>query len=163
MKHDDVSMIGVVSDTHGLLRPEVLSVLADCDLILHAGDVGDRSVLERLGSIADVVAVRGNTDLGAWGRTLGRTEAVAINGRWCFLLHDLMDLDLDPATAGFSLVIHGHLHEPRIEERRGVLFLNPGSAGPQRSGRPTTVARIRVESGIFQPEIVDLLAERSSE
>jgi putative phosphoesterase len=148
--------IGVISDTHGLLRPEALRALAGADLIVHAGDVGSPDVLEALRAIAPVVAVRGNNDRGPWAAALAETEVVETDGRSLYVLHDLKELDLDPRAAGFAAVIAGHSHQPRIERRDGVLYLNPGSAGPRRFRLPIAVAWLAVEASRLDAEIVHL-------
>ncbi len=148
--------IGVISDTHGLIRPEALAVLGGCELILHAGDVGARSVLETLGVIAPVVAVRGNCDKGPWAQDLPVTEVTKAGGQLIYLLHDLGRLDLDPAAAGFRVVISGHSHLPAVQERQGVLYLNPGSAGRRRFKLPVTVARLRLDANHADAEILEL-------
>ena len=137
-------IVGVISDTHGLVRPEALDALRGSDLIIHAGDVGSPDVLEALRALAPVTAVRGNNDRGNWAESLSDSEAVEIAGRWLYVLHDLHELDLDPGAAGFAAVIAGHSHRPLIEERKGILFLNPGSAGPRRFTLPVALARLRV-------------------
>lgn len=138
----DGAEVGIVSDTHGLLRPGVLPLLEGCDLILHAGDVGEAHILEALQEIAPVVAVRGNTDRGAFGASLPLTEVVHVAGRTLYLIHIVDDLDLDPAAADIDAVIFGHTHRPLVEERGEVLFVNPGSCGPRRFDHPVTVARM---------------------
>lgn len=145
--------IGVISDTHGLLRPEVAPALAGVDAIVHAGDVDRPGVLEELRAIAPLLAVvRGNVDGGPWARELPDDAVVeCAGGRTLYLLHDLAQLDLDPVAAGFDVVIHGHSHRPRTEVRGGVLWLNPGSAGPRRFRLPVTLA------------ILELAAEREPE
>jgi putative phosphoesterase len=140
------TVVGVIADTHGLLRPEALAALRGSDLIVHAGDVGAPEVLAGLRTVAPVTAVRGNNDRGEWARTLSESEAVEVAGRWLYVLHDVHALDLDPAAAGFAAVIAGHSHRPLVEERRGVLFVNPGSAGPRRFTLPVAVARLRVSA-----------------
>lgn len=151
------AVVGVISDTHGLLRPEALAALRGCDRIVHAGDVGAPEVLAALRALAPVTAVRGNNDRGAWAGALAESEAVEVAGRWLYVLHDLHALDLDPAAAGFAAVIAGHSHRPLIEERRGVLFVNPGSAGPRRFTLPVAVARLRIGGGRVEGETVVLL------
>jgi hypothetical protein len=148
------TVIGVIADTHGLLRPEALSALRGSDLIVHAGDVGAPEVLAGLRAVAPVTAVRGNNDRGEWARSLGESEAVEVAGRWLYVLHDIHALDLDPAAAGFAAVIAGHSHRPLVEERRGVLFVNPGSAGPRRFALPVALARLRVSAGEVRAETV---------
>jgi putative phosphoesterase len=148
--------IGVISDTHGLLRPEALRALAGADLIVHAGDVGGPEVLEALRAVAPVVAVRGNNDRGPWAIALAATEVVETGGRSVYVLHDLKELDLDPRAAGFAAVIAGHSHQPRIERRDGVLYLNPGSAGPRRFRLPIALAWLDVDTFRVDAEIVEL-------
>jgi putative phosphoesterase len=139
--------IGLISDTHGLVRPEALAALRGSDHILHAGDIGSAAVLEALRAVAPVTAVRGNNDRGEWAAALPESEAVELGGVWLYLLHDLHGLDLDPAAAGFAAVITGHSHKPLVETRRGTLYINPGSAGPRRFKLPVAVARLRIEPG----------------
>jgi len=148
--------IGVISDTHGLLRPEALAALEGSDTIIHGGDVGDAAILERLAEIAPVFAVRGNTDRGAYAERLPHDELVRIEQRMIYVLHDLGELELDPPTAGFDVVVSGHTHRPLIEWREGVLYLNPGSAGPRRFNLPITLARLTLHAGQLETEIVDL-------
>lgn len=148
--------IGVISDTHGLVRPEALDVLAGCDPILHAGDLGSPHVLERLGDLGRVVAVRGNVDTDRWADRLPRNEVVEIEGVSIYLLHDLDQLDLDPRAAGFSVVVYGHSHRPDARLRHDVLYLNPGSAGPRRFRLPVSVARLVLGDGAPRAEIVEL-------
>jgi uncharacterized protein len=148
--------IGVISDTHGLIRPEALRALAGADLIVHAGDVGGPEVLDALRAVAPVVAVRGNNDRDAWAAALAETEVVETDGRSLYVLHDLKELDLDPGAAGFDVVIAGHSHQPRIERRDRVLYLNPGSAGPRRFRLPITIAWLAIEPARVDAEIVQL-------
>jgi uncharacterized protein len=148
--------VGVISDTHGLLRPEALAALEGSQLIVHAGDVGRPEVLDRLGKLAATHAVRGNIDTQAWARKLPATEAVAVGPLTFWVLHDRSELDLDPAAAQFAAVIFGHSHKPSIETQCRVLYLNPGSAGPRRFRLPVTVARLRIVGTIIHPEIVEL-------
>ncbi len=136
--------VGVVSDTHGLVRPETIRALEGVDLIVHAGDVGDPSVLEALAEIAPVRAVRGNVDRGAWADELPRSDVVEVESARLYVIHEISQLDLDPAAAGLHAVISGHSHEPARETRDGVLFLNPGSAGPRRFTLPVALALLRV-------------------
>jgi putative phosphoesterase len=145
--------VGVISDTHGLVRPEALAALAGVERILHAGDVGRPEVLDALAAIAPVVAVRGNNDTGAWAARLRETEDVTVGGARLHKLHDLKDLALDPGAAGVAAVIAGHSHRPGVEERGGVLYLNPGSAGPRRFKLPIAVARLVVRGGRVRAEI----------
>lgn len=148
--------IGVISDTHGLVRPQAVEALRGSDLIVHAGDVGHPAVLEALRTLAPVVAVRGNNDRGAWAERLSATELVEVAGISLYVLHDLAELDLDPKAAGLRAVIAGHSHQPNLETRGGVLFLNPGSAGPRRFKLPVTLARVRVSVAGVDAELVEL-------
>lgn len=150
------STVGVISDTHGLLRPAARDILRGCDLILHAGDIGAAEIAEALGSLAPVHAVRGNVDNGAWARRYPATEVVTFNAHYFYLLHNLAELDIDPAAAGFSAVISGHSHQPLIRRHNGVLYINPGSAGPRRFALPVTVAKITVADDALTAEIIEL-------
>ena len=147
--------VGVISDTHGLLRPEALEALKGSDLIIHAGDVGKPEVLTALRELAPVRAVRGNVDRGDWAEALPLTEVVEVEDTFLYVLHDIGELDLDPKAAGFSAVIFGHSHKPSQETRDGVLFLNPGAAGPKRFKLPVSLARLRVGQEI-EAEMVRL-------
>jgi hypothetical protein len=149
-------LIGVISDTHGLLRPEAVAALGGSDLIVHAGDVGGAGVLDALRRVAPVVAVRGNVDTAPWARALTLWEVVDAGGLQIYLLHQLDHLDLDPGAAGFAAVIYGHSHAPSAETRRGVLYLNPGSAGPRRFRLPVSVARLRVAGRLLEPELITI-------
>jgi putative phosphoesterase len=149
-------VVGVISDTHGLLRPQALDALRGSHLIIHAGDVGKPAVLDALRAIAPTHAVRGNIDTADWAQALPSTERVPVGEHILCVLHNIAELDLDPASAGFAAVIFGHSHMPSIERRQGVLFLNPGSAGPRRFKLPLALARIRVAAGALCPEIVKL-------
>jgi putative phosphoesterase len=149
-------LVGVISDTHGLMRPQALDALAGSDLIIHAGDVGRPEVLDALRVLAPVHAVRGNVDKGSWAARLPMTELVEAGRHLLYVLHIIEELDLDPPTAGFSAVIFGHSHKPSIETRDGVLWLNPGSAGPRRFDLPVSVARVRVTESGLVPELVTL-------
>jgi putative phosphoesterase len=150
-------IIGLISDTHGLLRPEAVAALRGSDIIIHAGDVGRPDILGHLMAIAPVFAVRGNVDGGAWAASLPETETLSFGGHSLHVIHILADLAIDPAGAGVSVVVSGHTHVPRIDERDGVFYVNPGSAGPRRFRLPVTVGRITVaEDGTLTPEIVEL-------
>ena len=150
------TVIGVISDTHGLMRPEALAALQGSDLIIHAGDVGSPDVLDALRAVAPTFAVRGNVDAGAWAASLPATELVEAGEILIHVLHDVSELDLDPGDAGFAAVIFGHSHQPLIERRNSVLFLNPGSAGPRRFKLPIAVARIEVSGRELHPAIIEL-------
>jgi putative phosphoesterase len=149
-------LIGIISDTHGLLRPEAFDALRGVERIIHAGDIGAAEILEKLATIAPVTAIRGNVDKAAWARTLPETEVVAIGGISIYVLHDLAQLDLKPEAAGFNVVISGHSHVPKQETKNGVLYLNPGSAGPRRFKLPVTVGRFAIGEGKIKAEIVAL-------
>jgi len=149
-------LVGVISDTHGLVRDEALAALLGVELILHAGDIGAPEVIPRLEEIAPVKAVRGNNDRDPWTRGLPETDVVQVGGVSIYLLHNLAELDLDPAAAGFQVVVSGHSHVPKSERRRGVLYLNPGSAGPRRFTLPVSLARLRIAGSSMEPEMVTL-------
>jgi putative phosphoesterase len=153
-----VAIVGVISDTHGLLRPEAVAALHDSDLIVHAGDVGNPTILERLRAIAPTYAVRGNVDTSAWAEALPLSEVVEVGSLQIHVLHNLAELDLNPEAAGFAAVISGHTHRPHAEVRDGVLYLNPGSAGPRRFTLPIAVARITVSGSRIAHEIIELRA-----
>jgi hypothetical protein len=148
--------VGVISDTHGLLRSEALSALRGAEHILHAGDVGDPAILDALRGIAPVTAIRGNIDEGGPCSSLPPTELLELNGRSIYMLHDVKKLDLNPEAAGIAAVIFGHSHKPLVEQRRGVLFLNPGSAGPRRFQLPVTVACLHIDAKGLSAQIIHL-------
>jgi hypothetical protein len=150
------TLAGVISDTHGLLRKEALAALDGVDLIIHAGDVGSPEILEALSRIAPVHAVRGNVDVGSWAKSLPETLSIDIDQRRVFVIHSIADLDFDPRGRGYTAVISGHSHRASEQVRDGVLYLNPGSAGPQRFRLPVTIARLCVEGAVLRPEIVSL-------
>jgi putative phosphoesterase len=149
-------MIGVISDTHGLLRPGALEALRGVEHILHAGDVGDASILDSLRNLAPVTAIRGNIDVGGPCSHLPATEVVTLDGHTFYMLHDRQALDLDPMAAGFSAVISGHSHKPLIEWRHGVLYMNPGSAGPRRFSLPVSIGLLTIGADGLQPRLVTL-------
>ena len=151
-------MIGLISDTHGLLRPEALVALRGSDLIIHAGDVGEPMILEQLGTIAPVVAVRGNIDKATWAARLQMTAVVETGAAIIYVLHDIHDLDLDPAIAQFNIVVSGHSHKPAKNVQSGVLYVNPGSAGPRRFKLPVTVARLNLGRAPWTVDFIDLLS-----
>jgi len=148
--------IGVIADTHGLVRPEALAALEGVERILHAGDVGGPEVLDALGAVAPTVAVRGNNDRGDWAEALPQSAVTEVGDVLVYMLHELPHLDLDPAAAGFAAVVSGHSHRPAAEQREGVLYLNPGSAGPRRFTLPVAVARLHVAGTTIEHEIVEL-------
>jgi uncharacterized protein len=149
--------IGVISDTHGLLRPGAVAALRDCALIIHAGDVGRPDVLEGLRPIAPLFAIRGNVDKGPWAQALPETEVVEVDDCRVYVLHDMNKLDVDPPTAGFHAIIAGHTHRAGMEMKHGVLYFNPGSAGPRRFALPITVGRLVLAEGQLLGKIVTLI------
>ena len=149
-----MKIIGVISDTHGLLRPAASAALQGCDAIVHAGDIGRPEVLEALAAIAPLTAVRGNVDL-AWAVDLPDRAEIGIAGRRIYVLHNLDSLDIDPSAAGYDVVISGHSHAPGIERKDGVLYVNPGSAGPRRFRLPISVARVEIGSASVAARIID--------
>ena len=151
-------MVGIISDTHGLLRPEAVSALTGCDLILHAGDVGSAEVLEGLRAVAPVHAVRGNVDRGDWADILPESAVVAVRGMHFYLVHNIADLDLDPAASGFAAVVTGHSHQPQVKSKAGVVYINPGSAGPRRFRLPVCLARAVLRGDDIRAEIVTLVS-----
>jgi uncharacterized protein len=153
-----MAVIGVISDTHGLLRPQAVAALAGVDHIIHAGDIGAPEILSALERIAPVTAVRGNNDREAWARSIPETNEVVIAGRRIYVLHNIAELELDPAAEGLAVVIAGHSHKPAISERDGVLFLNPGSAGRRRFKLPIAVAKLYVDAKSVRAEIHELQA-----
>jgi putative phosphoesterase len=153
---EDAHVLGVISDTHGLMRPEAINALDGVTMIIHAGDIGTPEVLEALHAIAPMVAVRGNNDKGEWAHALPETEVVEVGNVVLYVLHDVKALDLDPAAAGFHAVISGHSHRPAMAERQGVLFLNPGSAGPRRFKLPVSVARLTIRGDTVDAQLIEL-------
>jgi uncharacterized protein len=149
-------LIGVISDTHGLLRPEAVAALRGAERIIHAGDIGAPEVLATLAELAPVTAVRGNNDKGAWARAVPETAVLEAGGASIYVLHDVNELDLDPSVGGFGVVVAGHSHQPSQAEKGGVLFFNPGSAGPRRVRLPISVGRLHVESGAARAELITL-------
>jgi putative phosphoesterase len=150
------SQVGIISDTHGLLRPEAAAALRGVDFIVHAGDIGSPEVLSLLARIAPVTAVRGNNDRGVWAEKLPITAVLEVESSFLYVVHEIASLDLDPKAAGFQAVITGHSHKPSAEIRRGVLFLNPGSAGPRRFSLPVALARIEVQGSTLSHRLVEL-------
>jgi uncharacterized protein len=149
--------IGVISDTHGLLRPEAVVALCRADRIIHAGDIGDAAILERLSKIAPVTAVRGNVDREGWAKNIPKTNVLEVDGVSIYILHILENLDLKPKASGFGAVIYGHSHVPKQEIKDGVLYFNPGSAGPRRFQLPVTVGKLMVQAGKIRGEIIQLI------
>ncbi len=148
--------VGVISDTHGLIRPEAIAALQGSDLILHAGDIGKPEVLEGLRAIAPVIAIRGNNDKGDWAETIAEQETIRIENVTIHLLHIVQELSLDPQMTGIQVVTSGHSHKPAIVDRDGVLFLNPGSAGPRRFKLPISVAQLQIHGEFVQAKIIEL-------
>ena len=153
----DAQIAGLISDTHGLLRKEALIALKGCDLIIHAGDIGKPEIIEELRAVAPVVAVRGNIDKGSWAAGLPMTSVAEAGPTLIYVLHDVQQLDVDPAAVGFDFVVSGHSHRPGRRERSGVVYVNPGSAGPRRFGLPVTVARLDLRQSPASVEFIDLL------
>jgi putative phosphoesterase len=152
----DASKIGLISDTHGLLREEAVRALAGSELILHAGDVGDPDILRALRELAPVVAIRGNVDTEPWASGLFATEVVSASGVLIYMLHNLQDLDLSPEAAGFKIILSGHSHKPKEERQNGVLYINPGSAGPRRFQLPISLARLDLGAQPWSVEFFSL-------
>ncbi|HEY2459627.1 MAG TPA: metallophosphoesterase family protein [Candidatus Acidoferrum sp.] len=150
------NLLGIISDTHGLLRPEALQALRGSALVIHAGDVGNPEILDALRKIAPVVAVRGNVDTAAWAQSLPISATAELAGTSIYVLHDLSQLDINPAAAGFHIVVSGHSHKPGTSERSGVLYLNPGSAGPRRFQLPITLARLDLSQSPLKVEFIEL-------
>lgn len=148
--------IGLISDTHGLLRPEAVAFLRGSDFIVHAGDIGDADVLKELKALAPVTAVRGNNDKGPWARAIAETEILQVENVFIYVIHDVAELDLDPPAAGFQVVVSGHSHQPTVQTRNGVLYVNPGSSGPRRFKLPIAVAELAVAGDSVQARLVEL-------
>jgi uncharacterized protein len=148
--------VGLISDTHGLLRPEAVTFLRGSDRIVHAGDIGDAHVLTELNALAPVTAVRGNIDKGPWAEAIANTEIVRVDDVVIYVIHDVAELDLDPVAAGFHVVVSGHSHRPSARERDGVLYVNPGSSGRRRFKLPVAVAELEVDGRSVQVKLVEL-------
>jgi len=151
----------VISDTHGLLRPNALAALRGSDYVIHAGDIGDPDILQKLAQIAPVTAIRGNVDREAWARKIPYTNVLEVGGISVYVLHNLQELDLKPQAAGFSVVVYGHSHVPQQETKNGVLYFNPGSAGPRRFRLPVSGGRLTVKGGKGLGEILEIRAEKN--
>jgi putative phosphoesterase len=149
-------LIGVISDTHGLLRPDAVEALRGAERIIHAGDIGAPDVLTALAAIAPVTAVRGNNDKGAWAKRIPEIAVLEAAGASIYVIHDVNELDLDPSAGGFGVVVAGHSHQPGQRDRDGVLFFNPGSAGPRRFRLPISVGRLHVDAGVIRGELITL-------
>ena len=156
MPRPAITRIGLISDTHGLMRPEALAALAGVAHIVHAGDIGSEEILSQLRTIAPVTAVRGNNDKATWAAGIAETEVLEIAGKLIYVLHDLAELDLDPAAAGFSVVVTGHSHKPLVTQKGDVLYVNPGSAGPRRFKLPISVALLEIDGTTIRAEIQEL-------
>jgi uncharacterized protein len=151
-----VARVGLISDTHGLLRPEAVAFLRGSDFIVHAGDIGDARILRELNALAPVTAVRGNNDRGPWANAIAETEILQVGDVSIYVLHDLAELDLDPVAAGFQVVVSGHSHKPVTQTRNGVLYVNPGSSGPRRFTLPIAVAALEIAGTSVQAKLVAL-------
>jgi uncharacterized protein len=149
-------VIGLISDTHSLMRPQALAALQGVELIIHAGDIGGPEVLHDLRRIAPVIAIKGNNDRGHWAKSLPNTKLVRVNGTKLYIIHNVKELDCDPTTSGIQVVISGHSHKPTIASRGGVLYVNPGSAGPRRFKLPIAVAKLRIKHSVVESQIIEL-------
>src|SRR6266853_3244769 len=152
----EVTVVGLISDTHGLLREEALRALEGSDLIVHAGDIGKPEIIDTLKTLAPVVVVRGNIDKGAWASELPLTAIAGAGSTSIYVLHDIQQLEIDPSAAGIRVVVSGHSHKPSSVERSGILYLNPGSAGPRRFRLPVTVARLDLRQSLMRVDFIDL-------
>ncbi len=148
--------VGLIADTHGLLRPEAKAFLQTADYIIHAGDIGDGSILDELRAISRVVAVRGNNDSGPWAQPLAETETLRVGVVGIYVIHDLAEFRIDPAALGVQVVVSGHSHKPSLERRQGVLFLNPGSAGPRRFKLPIALGELLIEGACTSARLIEL-------
>lgn len=155
--------VGLISDTHGLLRPEARSFLRGCEHIVHGGDVGTAAILEELALLAPVTAVRGNNDSGPWAESLRPTSVLSVGEIRIYVIHDLAGIDIDPASAGVQVVVSGHSHRPAIAERGGVLYVNPGSAGRRRFSLPIAVGELMIDGGRATARIVELCPPAASD
>ncbi|HTY67230.1 MAG TPA: metallophosphoesterase family protein [Alphaproteobacteria bacterium] len=151
-----MARVGLISDTHSLLRPEAVAFLRGSDVIVHAGDIGDDTILRELNALAPVTAVRGNNDDGAWANAIADSQVLQVGGISIYVIHDLAELDLDPVASGFQVVVSGHSHKPAVQTRHGVLYVNPGSAGPRRFRLPIAVAELEIASGSVTANVVEL-------
>lgn len=148
--------VGLISDTHGLLRPEAVAFLRGSDFIVHAGDIGGASILSELNALAPVTAVRGNNDKGPWAKAIAESEVLQVGDVFIYVLHDVAELDLDPVAAGFQVVVSGHSHKPAMQTRDGVLYINPGSSGPRRFTLPIAVAELDISGPSVKARLVEL-------
>jgi uncharacterized protein len=157
MNTDSDLRVGLISDTHGLLRPEARAFLAGCDYIVHGGDIGDPKILDDLASMAPLIAVRGNNDQDAWGARLAETELIRIGNIFVYVIHNLDELDIDPAAIDVRVVVSGHSHKPKIVERGGVVYVNPGSCGPRRFNLPISIGELTVSGSDVAARTVELI------
>ena len=148
--------VGLVSDTHGVLRPEARAFLVGCDYVVHGGDVGEPKILEELAAIAPLIAVRGNNDTGPWARHLRETELIRVGNVFVYVIHNIEELDLDPGAAEVSVVVSGHSHQPLVETRDGILYVNPGSCGPRRFKLPISVGELLVSGSAVEARTIEL-------
>jgi uncharacterized protein len=162
LKANDALRVGLISDTHGLLRPEARAFLAGCDYIIHGGDVGGTDILEILGAIAPLIAVRGNNDKGACAARLRETELIRVGNVFFYVVHDISVLDIDPRSAGVRVVVSGHSHRPSVEERDGILYVNPGSCGPRRFKLPISVGEVTVSGSAVTARTLELPVPESA-
>ena len=151
-----MARVGLISDTHGLLRPEAVAFLRGSDVIVHAGDIGDADILKNLSAVAPVTMVRGNNDKGPWATAIPETEVLQVGDVFIYVIHDVAELDLDPVAAGFQVVVSGHSHKPAVQTRNGVLYVNPGSAGPRRFRLPIAVAELEIAGCSVKANVVEL-------
>jgi len=148
--------VGLISDTHGLLRPQARAFLVGCDYIVHGGDIGSAAILDELAALAPLIVVRGNNDTEPWAARLPVTEMIRVGNVFVYVIHDLAELDIDPGAAGVRVIVSGHSHKPMIEERDGILYVNPGSSGPRRFKLPISVGEITVSGSAVNARLVDL-------
>jgi putative phosphoesterase len=151
--------VGLISDTHGLLRPEARAFAGCCDYIIHGGDIGSAAILDELSALAPLIAVKGNNDRQAWAAHLPETEMVRVGGVFIYVIHDISQLDIEPHAAGAQVIVSGHSHKPRIELRDGILYVNPGSCGPRRFNLPLSVGEIRVEGTKVRARTVEFIEQ----
>lgn len=152
--------VGLISDTHGLLRPEARAFLVGCDYIIHGGDIGSREIVDALSALAPLIAVRGNNDRESWAQRLPETEMMRAGGIFVYVIHDLAQLDIEPRAAGVQVIVSGHSHQPRSEERDGILYINPGSCGPKRFKLPISVGELLVEGNRVRGRTIELAVAR---
>jgi putative phosphoesterase len=161
MKSGKALRVGIVSDTHGLLRPEAKMFAGGCDYIIHGGDIGSQSILDDLAALAPLIAVKGNNDLQPWATQLPETEMIRVGGVFVYVIHDISQLDVDPHAAGVQVIVSGHSHKPLIEQRDGILYVNPGSCGPRRFTLPISVGEMMVEGTKVRARTVELIETKS--